>query len=160
MNKKYLALASRIREELSELQQAVDRVQVGWDRANQTGDDFYLDSVALNLHAFYSGLKKIFELIASNVDQSKIEGENWHQALLRQMATEIEAVRPPVISKESRDRLDDYRGFRHIVRNVYTFHLSPARMAPLVENLPQIFNHVKTEIGAFLSFIEIQDNGK
>lgn len=42
MNKKYLALASRIREELSELQQAVERVRAGWDRANQTGDDFYL----------------------------------------------------------------------------------------------------------------------
>ncbi|MCL4516259.1 MAG: hypothetical protein M1379_11835 [Firmicutes bacterium] len=158
MNKKYLALASRIREELSELQQAVDRVRAGWDRANQTGDDFYLDSVALNLHSFYSGLEKIFELIASNVDQSKVEGENWHQALLRQMATEIETVRLPVISRESRDRLDDYRGFRHVVRNVYAFHFSPARMALLVENLPQVFDRVKTEIEAFLSFIEMQAN--
>jgi hypothetical protein len=42
------------------------------------------------------------------------------------MAVEIELVRPAVISKETRNTLDEYRGFRHIVRNVYSFNLSAA----------------------------------
>jgi len=54
MNKKYLALAGRIREDLVELQRVVERVQAGWERSKQSGDDFYLDSVALSLHSFYS----------------------------------------------------------------------------------------------------------
>lgn len=58
MNKAYLLLAGRIRDELSEISQTVIRVQVAWERAEQTGDDFYLDSVALNLHSFYTGLEK------------------------------------------------------------------------------------------------------
>ena len=59
-------------------------------------------------------LERIFELVAATIDQSKPEGDNWHQALLRQMATEIEFVRPRVVSRESRDALDEYRGFRHV----------------------------------------------
>jgi hypothetical protein len=38
-----------------------------------------------------------------------------------QMADEVLNVRPAVISEEVRQWLDDYRGFRHIVRNVYTY---------------------------------------
>jgi hypothetical protein len=154
MNKKYLALAGRIREELVELQRVVERVQAGWERSKQSGDDFYLDGVALSLHSFYSVMEKIFELIATTIDQNKPDGENWHQALLRQMAAEIKLVRPPVISSESRNSLDEYRGFRHIVRNVYAFHLSPAKMEPLVINLPEIFERMEEEIGEFLSFLE------
>jgi hypothetical protein len=70
------------------------------------------------------------------------------------MATEIELVRPLVISKETRNTLDEYRGFRHVVRNVYSFRLSSTKMAPLVNKLPKTFNRVKTELEDFLSFLE------
>ena len=74
-------LAIRIREVLVDLDRVVDRVTEGWKRSQSTSDDFYLDSVALNLHGFYSGLERIFELIAIHVDGSRPEGENWHQTL-------------------------------------------------------------------------------
>ncbi len=160
MNKKYLTLVSRIREDLSEIKKAVDRVQVGWERIRQTGDEFYLDSVALNLHSFYTALERIFELIAANIDQTRPKGDNWHLELLRQMATEIELVRPHVISKETKNILDEYRGFRHVVRNVYSFHLSSAKISPLVNKLPKTFNRVKKELEDFLSFLEIRGSEK
>jgi len=154
MNRRYLVLASRVREEMSELTHAVNRIQRAWERFKKTGDDFYLDSVALNLHSFYTAIEKIFEMIADAVDQSKPLGENWHQALLQQMASEIKLIRPPVISKTTRDELDDYRGFRHVVRNVYAFHLSPAKIAPLVESLPELFRRLQVELEGFLEFLE------
>jgi len=80
-------------------------------------------------------LERIFELIAANVDQTRPQGDNWHQELLRQMAVGIELVRPHVISKETKNILDEYRGFRHVVRNVYSFHLSSAKISPLVNKL-------------------------
>jgi len=46
MNKKYLTLVSRVREELSEVKKAVERSQAGWERSRRTGDEFYLYSVA------------------------------------------------------------------------------------------------------------------
>ncbi|GAW93081.1 hypothetical protein [Calderihabitans maritimus] len=154
MKKKYLALAGRIRGELSELEKVVERVLEGWKRAKQTGDDFYLDSVALNLHSIYTGLERVFELIANTIDQSRPEGQNWHQELLRQMTVEIPLVRPQVISVETRNNLDDYRGFRHVVRNVYTFNLNSGKIKHLVNNLPKVFSQVKNEINVFIQFIE------
>ncbi|TEB08188.1 hypothetical protein Psch_01743 [Pelotomaculum schinkii] len=160
MNKEYLTLASRVREEINELKQIVDRTQAGWERVKRTGDEFYLDSVALNLHSFYTALERIFELVSANVDQTRPKGENWHQELLRQMATEIELIRPSVISRETRNYLDEYRGFRHIVRNIYSFQLSSAKMAPLVNKLPKVFNRLKKEIDEFSCFLEAKGDVK
>ncbi|WP_416672242.1 ribonuclease toxin HepT-like protein [Egbenema bharatensis] len=44
----------------------------------------------------------------------------------------IPSVRPAVLSFETRDRLDRYRGFRHVVRNVYTFNLDPEQIGLLI----------------------------
>lgn len=72
------------------------------------------------------------------------------------MAIEIELVRPPVISKETRNILDEYRGFRHIVRNVYSLTLSATRIEPLVMNLRDSFNNVEREMEDFLNFLDVQ----
>ena len=57
--------------------------------------DVYLDSVALNLHSFYSGLERLFE-IARHIDCSVPEGETWHRDLLDQMACEVADIRPAI----------------------------------------------------------------
>lgn len=154
MNKAPLALAARIRQELREIDRLIERVDTAWKRAQESTEDFYLDSVALNLHSFYTALERVFELVAAEIDQSKPRGENWHQALLQQMALEIPLVRPRLISPETKDRLEEYRGFRHVVRNIYTFRLSPNKMKPLVDGLDTVFTQAKAEIESFLSFLE------
>lgn len=50
MNKRYLAMSSRIKAEFDELDQVVARVLSAWRRAASTGDNAYIDSVALHLH--------------------------------------------------------------------------------------------------------------
>ncbi|MDA8336402.1 MAG: hypothetical protein M0Z41_15675 [Peptococcaceae bacterium] len=151
-------MIGRIREDLSELQRIADRIQLAWERASQTGDDFYIDGTALNLHSFYTGFEVIFELIATSFDESKLKGKNWHQELPRQMAAEIPMVRAAVISTESRKSLDEYRGFRHVVRNVYAFNLDPDRMEHLVKDLPVVFERLHSEIVQFLQGIEAANN--
>jgi len=49
----------------------VNRAREGWRRAQQSTDDFYLDSAALNLHGFYVGLERVFELIAATVESAR-----------------------------------------------------------------------------------------
>ena len=56
MNGEYAALAGRIREELIEIERVADRAGTLMTRAQRTGDDGYLDGVALNLHGFYAGM--------------------------------------------------------------------------------------------------------
>jgi hypothetical protein len=154
MNKIGAVLSAMIHDEISELTRVVDRAQHGWEKAKTQNDDYYLDGVALNLHDFYSGLERIFEKIASIIDESVPSGSNWHQELIRQMGVEVSGVRPAVISSDLREALEEYRGFRHIVRNVYTYHLNPEKMERLVLILNDTLSKAVQELSAFAKFLE------
>lgn len=151
-------LANRIRSELKELERILLRVTKGWESAKRSSDDLYVDSVALNLHGLYSGIEKLFELIAAKVDGKMPKGKNWHKLLLQQMTSEIHQVRPAVISENVNRLLDDYRGFRHIVRNVYTFMFDMSKMEKLVVEAPALFNQIKGELSAFAEFLDVSVN--
>ncbi len=86
MIERYLVVASRIRQELADLERVVTRAEQAMGLArNSTEHDFYLDSAALNLHDFYGGLERVFRHIAADVDQSIPGGPEWHRDLLRQI---------------------------------------------------------------------------
>ena len=153
MNKKGAVLAGRIQAELKEFSILVERIELGMQKAKTQSDDFYLDSVALNLHGFYSGVERLFEKIACSIDGSMPEGANWHQELLNHMSIEVPGVRPAVISTELKEKLEEYRGFRHVVRNVYTYHLDSAKVKPLVKNIGRVRKKLEKELSAFAKFI-------
>jgi hypothetical protein len=69
MSSPYQELAERIRGEVLDLDRIVQRIELAWEQAQrQPTEQAYLDSVALNLHGFYSGQERLFELIARQVD--------------------------------------------------------------------------------------------
>ncbi len=154
MSAEYATLAGRIRQSLLDLERVVDRAELLMDKAGRSGDDGYLDGVALNLHGFYAGVERIFEDIARTVEQAVPDGPDWHQDLLLQMSAEVSTIRPPVIGQETRHCLDEYRGFRHVVRNVYTFSLRPARLQELAANLRACYRAVETDLQTFAAFLE------
>jgi hypothetical protein len=108
----------------------------------------------LNLHGFYSGVERIFELVGEHVDGTLPRGENWHQLLLQQMAQEVPGIRPALISETVYQQLGEFRGFRHIVRNVYTYNFDPAKMGKLVDSAPRLHAALRAELYAFASFLE------
>ena len=148
------ALAGRIRGYLDDLEKVVNRAHLLSDKALISGDDGYWDGVALNLHSFYSGVERIFEDIARTIDGSIPSGPDWHIGLLVQISEEASERRPLVISHEMRYLLDEYRGFRHVVRNVYAFNFRPSRLKELVDGLPECFNSLRQELLAFTQFLE------
>lgn len=147
-------LAARIRRELDDLERVQQRIVAGWQLAQQHNDDYYLDSVALNLHGLYNGFERLFELIAALIDGTKPSGEHWHQLLLQQMSEEIPRIRPAVISEGTRLKLDTLRGFRHVVRNVYTFKFDPRKINALVELSPLLMTQTKAQLLAFADFLD------
>lgn len=152
---RYRRLARRLRSELDDLELEVQRAQKSWAAVPQAADpEAYLDSVALNLHGFYSGAERLFELIAGQVDEHAPGGEAWHRVLLEQMSRAVPEVRPAVIRSETAAALDDFRKFRHVVRNVYTANLDPARMQDLLEALPALWKQLKAELTAFAEFLD------
>jgi hypothetical protein len=88
------------------------------------------------------------------MDDSVPSGIRWHQDLLMQMSAEISGIRPPVTSAETRLILDEYRGFRHLVRHIYTFKLNSSRIERLVEGLRGVYGRVREEILVFAEFLE------
>jgi hypothetical protein len=154
VNAGYRIVAARIRSELSELQRVVERTVQVWQRARQAADDYLVDAAALNLHGFYVGLERIFEIVAEEVDQSRPSGLHWHQELLRQMSSDVPNVRPPMLSLGLRNSLDRYRGFRHVVRNVYTFNLDADHVDLLVKQLQPTMAQLSTELLSFADFLE------
>ena len=156
MNDPLSQLATRIRNELKDMERVLHRMEEGWRRAQRSSDDYYLDGVALNLHGFYGGFERIFERIAVIVDDARPTGQSWHQILLQQMAQEIPGVRPAVISESTHTRLDAYRSFRHVARNIYTFNLDPAKLEHLIVDASACFAQVRTELLAFADLLERQ----
>lgn len=148
------ALAGRIRASLDEVEQVVRRAVALGERATATGDEGYWDGVALNLHGFYTGLERIFEDIARSMDDSVPSGSDWHQRLLLQMAAPVAGKRAAVISPATRRALDEYRGFRHLVRNIYAYSLRPDRIRELLSELEPSFESARGELLALAAALE------
>ncbi|NLD35994.1 MAG: hypothetical protein GX654_03915 [Desulfatiglans sp.] len=144
----------RIRSGVEDLEVLAHRINEGWAKAEHNADTYYLDSVALNLHGFYTGLERLFEIIVTNIDGTIPEGENWHQQLLKQVSKELPKIRPAIISKSSFLDLNELRGFRHVVRNVYTFNFNPSKIKTIVEKIPDLFSSLKAELTAFADFLD------
>ena len=154
MNKKAAVIAGRLNSELVELNRVADRILKEWEKAKDSGDEYYIDAIAFNIHSFYTGLERIFQKIASGIDESMPAGSNWHHELLLQMASEIPGVRPPVISEETKNILEDYLGFRHIVRNIYSYKINPDKIEVLVKKLPDALMRINNEIEALSIYLQ------
>lgn len=147
-------LLERIHQELGEIPRVLARMNEGWELFRRSNNDHFIDGVALNLHSFYLGIERILTHIAETIDGNLPRGENWHLLLLQQMMTEVPRVRPAVISTETGMKLDEYRRFRHVVRNVYTYNLDPVKVGKLVSSAPEHFARIKAELLAFATFLE------
>lgn len=150
----YAVLAARVHEELMDLERVINRAEELWRKSEQSGDDGYLDGVALNLHGFYAGVERLFEDIARNLDETIPAGAEWHRALLLQMSASIADLRPAVIRRETRFCLDEYRGFRHVVRNVYAFNLHSPRVRELTAGLRGCYTSLQHDLDGFLAFLK------
>jgi len=154
----YLSLAGRIRAYLKDVDRVVERAVRFAEEANKTGEEAYWDAVALNLHSYYSGVERILEDVARTIDGTIPDSADWHQRLLFQMSAEIPGIRPAVIDRETRVGLDEYRAFRHIVRNVYAFNFRPNRLQELVQSLSGSFGAVQKDLLDFIKFLEELEN--
>ena len=57
------------------------------------------------------------------------------------------------------DTLDEYRRFRHVVRNIYAFEYKPEQIERLVNQLLDIFPQLREELVVFSKFLQqVGDN--
>jgi hypothetical protein len=152
VSEELIALAKRIRRESSDLDRIREHALRRWEKA--ATDEDYLGSVAFDLQSFYQGVERVFETIARLIDRNVPTGEKWHKMLLGQMADDVSGIRPAVISLRTMHALDDFRMFRHLAHNIYTFNLDSRRIKSLIEGLPGAVDLACQDFLRFAEFLE------
>ncbi len=154
MSEIYKVLLSRFEGKISDLDALADRINRAWGFAqtSPSEQDMFLDSVALSLHGFYSGVESLFLQVAKILDEDIPTGEGWHTQLLMQMQ-DADRLRPALISEGDMAFLDELRRFRHLVRNVYAFNLLPDRVKPLVDLVTSDWPRLRAELKAFEAYL-------
>jgi len=156
--RQFAVVASRIKEELENIKslskELSDRGLSGSKKNIRSilsqGDTFLLRAVGSVLHDFYVSVENIFEAVAREIDEVLPADEKWHRKLLQQMALDISDVRPALISKDAAAKLDEFRAFRHVFRNVYGFNLSSERIVDLLNKFPQTVDCLEREVYTFI----------
>ncbi|MEO0537034.1 MAG: hypothetical protein AAF215_24645 [Cyanobacteria bacterium P01_A01_bin.123] len=149
----HAALIGQLQQDLAELERLVRETTRLLQKFQTTRDEDYLGTIALNLHSYYTGVERLLEDIARTLDEFIPEGADWHRRLLRQMSAELPDLRPPVLSVATRQVLDDYRAFRHVVRNIYSFDLRSDRIESLGNQIGQIHQQFQGDVMKFCEFL-------
>lgn len=61
--------------------------------------------------------------------------------------------RPAVISATMALKLQDYLGFRHVVRSLYGYELDPERLEKLVNHYPEAWQQFEREMQEFIAWL-------
>ena len=147
------SLARRLAAEIeSELDAMVQLVRESAN-APRGGDIYARRARGSILHDFYNGAERIFERIAAELNGGVPNVANWHQQLVADMALAIPELRPAVIDDDLRNRLAEYRGFRHLFRNVYGSLLDDVRLRHLEERLPRTMEDFQAQVRAFTAWL-------
>lgn len=105
------------------------------------------------LHDFYTGIEKIFENVAKEIDHRLPAGEDWHSELLHQMTLDLTGLRPPVISPDTEKKLREFLGFRHLFRKRYGFELDWQKMKRLIVKISPVLADLEKEIEIFFDAV-------
>jgi hypothetical protein len=147
-------VARRTRQELPLLTELRQRIESTWSRYEASHDVMALNSLALDLHGWYSGFERLFQLIAADVDGAQPSGPSWHRDVLLQMAVDVPGVREAVLVRDVVARLQPFLGFRHVVRSAYSFELDPRRMALLVSDIGPLHDELANRLLAFADVLD------
>ena len=158
MNKR--ELIERIVDERSKIERTVEEIRIRLRRMESASAEDIEDLkalIAMRLFIFYTGLEKIFGIIAREIDMDEPKGAEWHKDLLQQMA-EARPSRPPVISEETFAALMLVLRFRHRIRNIYVFELVPERTVENGKQVCDLLDPLSAELDIFIAYLEKENN--
>jgi hypothetical protein len=69
------------------------------------------------------------------------------------MTKEIPKVRPAIISLETCGLLKDFLGFRHLIRNLYTFDIDKDGIRKLLDKLPETLLNIEHDLKIFCNLL-------
>lgn len=153
-------LTQRIADELAKIEDALSRIRRGIESINVLpiqAREFIENTIATDLADIYSGVERIFERIAREVDGHLSRGSQWHKDLLQQM-TQQRPERSPVISDNTSLQLQELLAFRHKVNNIYGTELKYDNTFEHAATIEELFTNVSQDLNTFTdSLAQAQD---
>jgi predicted nucleotidyltransferase len=151
---KYLALKSRLEDEMTALDRNVQKLREILAQAETIPEIALTPALASYIADFYTGCERLSERVAVALDGGLPTGENWHEMLLRQVADPGVDNRPPLWRGSLLLELDEYRKFRHLVRHKYNVELQAERVRELAENVQSVWAKIQEAIDRFNQWLE------
>ncbi len=150
---KYKTTWVHIENELDKMQQALQENQrfltaLSHHHGEEVLSDSIVGALAMNLQSFYTGVERICLRVAKDIDQSVPNNDRWHKTLLEQMAIDTEQ-RPYILTEKTFLQLEELRGFRHFVRNAYTYVLDAPKVLTLAESLKDCYGNLRRDYSIF-----------
>jgi len=152
----YLALQTRLEDELTGLERIARGVEMALERAGEAPDEFATRALASYVDDFYKGCERLCERVAVTLDGGLPQGERWHQMLLGQMGEPGGGGRPALFGGSLLLELDEYRRFRHRVRHIYGYELESERVLALARGVTSVLGRVQAAVTAFSQWLEGQ----
>lgn len=151
---KYLALKSRIEDELKPLENTIQTIKDLLQQKDTLPEVALIPALASYIADFYNGCERISERVAVYLDGSIPKSKEWHLELLKQVAEPGGDNRPPLWNGALLLELDEYRKFRHLERHIYKIELKPKKVIKLAENIEPTFQKIKQSVAVFSQWLE------
>jgi len=161
MRQKFIVVQSRLKLELENIHKLYEELETRkflektQYRTASLSDQFTLRAIESVLHDFYTSIENMFKIIAKQIDNTIPTDADWHLELIQQMATNISGIRPAAISNKTLQLINEYRGFRHIFRNIYGFNLIAERIERLLDILKPTIESLEKDINEFSNSMNV-----
>lgn len=148
-------VAARVREEVANVERVVESLVDALEKfAPEPQHVVIVHGVAGLLHDFYTGIEKAFADVSPDLNGLAPGRDTWHRDLLHTMTLELPGVRPRALRPEIEQRLVEYLKFRHVYRNLYSFHLRWDRVRELVAGAVALWPDVRADLETFAAALD------
>lgn len=149
MEGKYEQLKEDVLDEMEAIEQVLkDLSSLKNNLSSNKIDNTQKAAMGTFLMNFYVGVENIIKRISKEYYQYIPKGDSWHKELL-DLSHNPPQGKNPVFDKNIVDRLNPYRGFRHLFVSGYGFKLRIDLMTSLINNIEPIWIDIKSDVEKF-----------
>jgi len=150
MKKKYEQLKADVLDEIDAIEQVLKDLSFLKDNIDLNKiDNVQKAAIGTFLMNFYVGVENIIKRITKEYYETVPKGNSWHKGLLDLAYTPPQG-KNPIFNQDVVDRLNPYRGFRHVFVSGYGFKLRLELMSLLINNVEFLWTDIKKAIEEFL----------
>ena len=135
---------SRIDKSLNDMRPLLDLC-----KTREKPDIIEITAAAQVLHSFYNGVESIIVLLFKHMNEKLPNDLRWHKTLF-EMAFGTNSRNINILSNDIKEKLDGYLSFRHFIRHSYSSELNWVVMGPLIKEIEDIWQIVKTDFKGFM----------